>query len=400
MAASIVTSPASRSTSLDPIFFQFQTTLVDGSGAPTVDNLSNFVEIWQEPDGDAAAKIVSLTHAYGTDKRTYVDAHAALNLKPHLPTPATITPDATVATGIAKNAFRKFYLKYADRYGSPPTPETLATSANFYAIFGSLGLDTTGAFFNQAQIIKCHNHVRPDKSLFWKPISHDQPDWAYFYMKSDRNLSAEVLVTYFDGTTSTFTALAAADYAVDKLYWIEAGFRQLQVDTNLAVGKTEADVYRYELRLRTTSLVLATFRYQLDCPCHPWNKYLLLSNGLGGCESVWLKGITSLGYEGERHSLERPRWVGANPQDGLMANYAAQGQHTYEANTGWHSIHYIRHLRQLLLGDIWLIDTQNNRFLKMMADTTSFKLEEDDQQLFSLEFKFKAAWKDQAFNSF
>lgn len=126
----------------------------------------------------------------------------------------------------------------------------------------------------------------------------------------------------------------------------------------------------------------------------------MLDNGLGGCESVRFKGKFQQKYEGKRDIIQKAQSKNFELSEGVFNTFNAEGRHRYIANTGFYPRAYIEHLRQLLLGEVWLMDITHERYIKLIVDTKSFDIHEDDQELFALEFRCRPAYIDNHFNCF
>jgi len=129
--------------------------------------------------------------------------------------------------------------------------------------------------------------------------------------------------------------------------------------------------------------------------------YLLCENGVGGMESIGVRGKKTHQYEVSREVFHRTRWEDWTPAAGDLGHFAQEGQQRWEVSTGWYDASYIKHLRQLLMSDaVYWIDTANERFVKVVVDTETMDDERDDEQLFQLTFQFGLASFDHAYNSY
>ena len=126
---------------------------------------------------------------------------------------------------------------------------------------------------------------------------------------------------------------------------------------------------------------------------------LLFSNGLGGCESACFRGRQSVRYTTAAEEVQRPRPQGWSISDGEFSMLGANGRASRVINTGWYSDpYYLEHLRQMPMGDVWLIDTANQRFERVTVEPGEIEISRDDDTLFSLSFTIRAAWLDAASN--
>lgn len=379
--------------------------VVAGSASFAQPNLTALVKVIELSDGQENT-IVSLQAPYEANTRTVdFDLNGLFDfLNPALPTPASINPTiGSLLNGLTSGSVALAKLRYADRYGLDPVAEALLPSSVFRVIHGALSTDTTGDFPYDEDMWLAHNYrIRDTSEIFWKPIAPDQPDWLYFWSNTAENVTWRFRLVWSDGQetmhnpTSTGLSIEA-----NQLRWVQAGFTQAQL-----AGVTPPDpgleIVRYELQIRKLvgDRILARAYYELGCECHPWSMFLLVDNGLGGMETVWLKGKSTWKYQVERDEIQLTP-IGENTlSSGTLDSFLATGRHLIDVSTGWHDRFYIEHLRQVLLGKTWIVDVKNSRFIRVVVDTKSLDVTEDDQDLFALSFGLKYAVEERAFNNF
>lgn len=383
-------------------------TVTDGEAATDSDNLTAYLQVFEaadDPNDDT--RIVSLHAPYElSSARAVFDLKNIIPLAPALPNPQTIDQviSLTWPHDEAAGAWAKYYLRYAEKSGAPAVSSALLKSDFYYMLHGA----RRGNYVEPPGLISGanlqHAYLRDDGVSFKKPIGADQPDWVYVWTKQAiTDCSIELEITWDNGDTTTETpGFDAFDLEQYHLYWFSAGTAQINFGVfTPPSGATEPVAYNWRLRGSWgifTNALIAQVRFRIYCECHPWNLYLLLDNGLAGCESVYVRGRAKTKYEAERDTARRPRWTDYTVAAGDIFTFNAEGQQVFELNTGWHERYYIEHLRQLLLGDLWIIDTVNKRFLRVICDTKTIDIREDDQQLHSLTFSIRAAWLDQAYH--
>lgn len=377
-------------------------TVADGAASSSVDNLSAYLQVFKvaaDPNDDTLVAALHAPFDLSTARATF-DMKDLFDLAPALPTGNSIDP--TVFTSwpraIASSAYANYYLRYSEKYGVPAVSEALLKSSNYYVLYGGRSGDVlSGITLGTARLQ--HAYLRADGSQFYKPVSMDQPDWIYVYMAVEAtDCRVELQVVWDNGDTTTHAAPGSTFTLLEKtLYWLCSGPLQHNISGFAApTGATDPVYYNWRLLGDTGSgeELLSQVAYKIYCPCHPHNLYLLLDNGAGGMESVLFRGRSKFKYSAERDLARRLRWSGHTAALGDLFNFNPEGQQVFELNTGFHEQYYIEHLRQLLLGDLWLIDTTNKRFLRVVCDSTSLDVHEHDQQLHSLTITVKAAWLD------
>ncbi len=390
-------------TSTDDFNGSIDVQLNNSTGPYLQSNLEAQIEVVQIESNGVENPLSLHSPFYVPTKLADFNLKNAFSLSPHLPASASIGAvlGSTYQWGEAENAFTSYYFRYAEKYGTPAKTRALLRSVDKVAIYGGLSSDTRNTFFAVpgSKDIVCHNYDRSGNHP--KELGPDQPDWIYLFTQNDRTgVAPNVVVTYEDNTTEIFSIPNLSfDLVKDRLYWFSVGLKQMNISL-----PTDKQVVRYTWRLSNVEQTLhyASINFEIDCAPHPWNLYLLMSNGLGGCESVRLKGKTNKDFAVKREKFQKVRTASWTIEDGDYGNFNTRGGHVYRANTGWYEdTNYLEHLQQLLLGDIWLIDTINSRFMKVTADSNSFRdVKKDDEDLFALNFNFRSASIDQNVNHF
>lgn len=379
-------------------------TVTDGEDPAAVDNLTAFVQVFtadDDPNNDTL--VVSLHAPYDINTGlAYFDLKDVLPVEPALPPTLTIGQGIAIEWphGLASAAYTRYFLRYGEKSGIPAVSSALLRSQPYYILHGGRrGNYKVQGGFSFASI----QHAYKDEAgTAWaKPIGPDQPDWVYIWTTNeatDCRVEYEVLWDNGDTTTETFDTFGTFDLEQRRLYWFVSGPAQAPLHNfDPPTGATEPVGYYWRL-LGDVGFggesLLTQVRYLLACPCHPWRMYLMLDNGLGGCESVFVRGKVTTKYEASRDTARRSRWVGHSPALGDMFSFNAEGQQSFEVATGWHPRYYVEHLRQMLLGQMWLIDTANKRFLRVVCETNNVDINTDDTNLHSLNLTLKAGWLD------
>jgi hypothetical protein len=330
--------------------------------------------------------------------RVLLDIAPAFSLlQPHLPSTTSIVSSLVyLRYGKASVAFLEYYLRYAEKSGIPPICDALEKSAHYFALYGG----HSAVAYNPTVERLCHHYLRSDGLPFLKPISESQPDWVYWIASDILSVEVSVLMYWSDGTISEHKPYAAGFTPVpNNLYWMASGFQQLHLHQipNPIGTASEAEVIAYDFRLGEVQAIgeyFFTVKYALEC-CVAWDMYLLYDNGVGGMETVLLRGKKTISNEYQRENLKRtrfPKWT-ANAAE--HDTFAATSRQVWEVSTGWYEdSYYLHHLRQLGLAKCWLVDTQYKRFLKVNVDIKSWEWHSDDQDLHAVSFKIISSWED------
>lgn len=374
-----------------------------GFGQP---NLTALVRVLAISASNEEVEIFLAQAPYDRNRRAAFNLRGAFDwLEAGLPSSGSIEPNvgSTLLNAAPANTVAKARLRYADRFGSgAPKAEAMLPTAFFYVIAGAIAGDAAGGFPYGASFFFLHNYRRRDGVAFRKPIAREQPDWLYFFSKNTATFSVSFTIAWSNGTTTTYTPAAGPGYSIEanSARWIQCGFEQCKLGS-VAPPSPGLEIVGYSPILTVSGLhapVIAHFDVVADW--HPWQLFLLMETGLGGMESVYLRGKSEWKYTADREEYERSPSAENNLQLGERDTYLASARHVVEASTGWQQAHYIEHLRQILLGKTWIIDQVNNRFIRVIVETKTLDVKADDQDLFSLSITLSYAVKDAAFNNY
>lgn len=374
-------------------------------------NLRAMVEVWKDTGVLATDQhLITLHQPYSlATADAYIDISAAFTvLKNTLPSESSINPIVVISQpyAAATDAWTKYYLRYADKYGQPAVAESLLkTTGNYYAMLGAVAADSA----HTATLPLRHAYTRRDTAAFVKPTTEIMPDWIYWVAPStiSGNVYIRVTVYWSDGTESAFNPYGSTGVAVspNAMYWFASGYRQLKVHLETVPGGAEPDAYVVGYRAQITRADAVALlgdhgvTYQVY-PLSDWGAgYLLFSNGVGGMESVALRGKPVEKFNTAAEEYQKPRNFGWSALDGDFAIHSASGRRAWEFNTGWYSDpYYLEHLRQLPIADAWYIDVDKRKFRKVVVSVGEIIIKTGDETLYNLSFTVRAGWQDQSAN--
>lgn len=361
---------------------------------PGVPNLSCYLEVYEEIDTNFVL-VAKLDAPYAASNKFATfnlrSLFSWIPLKNGLP---AYSSNTSWDHDTAEHMVKKIMLKYADRYGSPPENEALTDSPEKYIVYGGLKMKSGGA--ELTQMFVAHNYAIAGSTR--KKVLCKQPDWVYVFTPSAVTLYIDVVIYLNDGSTVTKSVGTIAAGA-HKMTWMESGWDQLQLTQWLETETILQTPWAYDFRVKLSAEEEdpQKVRYRLH-PDHPWNVFLMVNNGMGGFESVWLKGKGTFGFLRTGDEVQRARAPLADPVQGDIGMVNQQVTDTWEVNTGWQDAYYMEMLRQIYLNDVWLIE--NYKFLRVIPETGELKTREDDTQLeFNAEIKLKAGWFDEYYNA-
>jgi hypothetical protein len=359
-----------------------------------VENLSAWIAVCDATTHEVLIKKVG-NYDVSTGECSFAINEAFDDLTPTVPNPVFVLP--TVAAG----SFRHFYIRYADKFGNPSVTEARQSSAIRTVIAGGTSSGNNLPFLGDSVIVLRENTVNHLPPITNQPslITYRQPDWVYLCAAYDlQNIFYDVLIMLDDNTTLLHEPELFFELKRGETQYIATGYRQLGLHTLSAIPSGKK-VVGYDVRFRHDSLgIFYTQSYEVDpFTRHPWNVYILFDNGLGGMETVRLKGKRILKYNAEITTYEN--------DSGELSTAFAEGVESVEVSTGYYTLEYIQKLRQLLLGKLYQVTiaqgvTDQYTFTKIIADTKSFEIIPDDNDLHALVFTFKKAKMERQHNGY
>jgi len=383
--------------------------LFTGSEAPYTPsevNLSALLEVWKFV-GPGYEKLCRVSGPYSTTtKQIDFDISRIFDRNISLPSAASIgVSPGTPYSGEAVGLVEVYQLLYSDQYGDPVAGDDFTTSDDLLAINGGLPADALQDINWAGTLIPLHSYYykRNDAFIFYKPVSPQQPDWIYFVSLVTDNIIVKVTIQYDDGTTDLFTSHTIAVEA-NKAYWTQSGHDQLKITDNADADKTVAG-YQVSLIRESTEQNAYTQFYLVDDVCTLQDLYLLYHNGFGGYESVRMKGATKYTHRVSREKFVRTKWKDFSTDIGNIEQIRVQGNRVYNTHIGHYPAHYIEHLRQMLHGNLWMIDLDltvlaSYRFLRIMCETDSVDLRTDEPGPDGFSISYSPAWEDDGYNVF
>ena len=380
----------------------FAMTVYDSTGFTAVDNLRAVVEIWADTGNEATDSRLAKQHSpYSlTGRNTYFDLAPAFAFMRPVP-PAAVSIPGLGGGLLAGWAYQKWYFRYADKYGNPPTAEKLVKSGSGNIVF--YGSNSTAAIRNYADELLRHAYFRQDGMMFEKQVTTAQPDWVYSYIQATSSTYKLRTTATWSGGTTQVIETATMSLTEGNVYAFCSGFTQLGLDL-LTPPSTDEVIESYVLELVGTVAGIdfqvwqVCYRISADCP--QWGLVLLFENGVGGMETVHLAGKTAEGYQADADLVQRVRLPDSENQDAEIEKLDPTGSASWLAHTPWYDDdYYLTHLRQILLANrAWLVDVENERYLPVNVQTAEITTRRDDNDLYGIEVSIRAAWSERAAN--
>lgn len=383
-------------------------TVTDSAGWTTAENLRAELEVWSDsgnPNTDKSLLKIHAPYDFSTSEAKFNLQDGFSGLKSHLPPassiPPTDTPASAHAWGLATDAVQKFYFRYADKFGTSPVAQAMKKSPQSYlAQLGSRSGDSP-SLGTVPQL--AHNWRRFDGKTWWKPVSDQQPDFVYWRAIVGGNFTPVVHLWWSNGGETNYTPFdTPLALEEGKFYFFATGFRQLKLQL-APPPATGAYIVRYRVGIvpgdAEGTWYLAPL-YEVKVENSDWGIYLLYETGLGGMETVWLRGKSTSGYEVSGIEAQQFRDIGWTVEKGDFDNYAQSGRQIWEVSTGFNDDSvYLEGLRQLPLAKCWMADLRERRWKRVIVEAKKIEgVAEDDRDLHEMTFTVRAAWQDESFN--
>jgi hypothetical protein len=277
---------------------------MDGGDAyrldPTIKpNLSFVLQVWLEKEylsGVYEQIATDIEQPADPTGRTTFDVQALLDayVSEHLP------PLGQYVALRADSLFRRFYLKSAEKYGTPPVPAALSSAAQHYVVLGGLSQEEAAA------------NTWPDYQaaikpfLTWEPLLQSvlllQPAYLY-YMHDTFDVSAFTVwrrVRYLNGSIRDDALATVIDVRRFEVFCLQVSPGALGLDT--------PDVAGYDIWVANAAGVLLSQvrRYQLDFAYYPQQRFFLYTNSLGGVNTLAAVGDSKLMLDVKSEEADRP----------------------------------------------------------------------------------------------
>ncbi|UOQ99913.1 SprB repeat-containing protein [Hymenobacter sp. 5317J-9] len=288
----------------------------------TKPNLTFLCEVWVEKDYlSGAFELVGgvLEQPADRDGRTVFQVETLLDvfLQHHVP--------AVGLSGVvrADPMFRRFYLKYAESYGTPPVRSGTSVLTQNYVVLGGLNFYESRArtFFDRYQ-----GAVMP--FLTWEPpaktVVADQPEFLYYLVsKSTAGFRFQLRVQYTDGTNEVINLGGVDNVRLHEVYCRPVGYEALQLAAIAESAGADKVVLWWEIFVTTPDEATALSevrRYELDRKTYPKRRFFLFATSLGGMATYAALGeaqVVDVELTGEESS--RTLTPDSDPLDGDTA---------------------------------------------------------------------------------
>jgi hypothetical protein len=301
----------------------------------TKPNLSFLCEVWVE-ETYLSGVFVRLggTQEQPADAqgRTVFDAQALLDgyLQEHLPDLNQAVPSR------ADSLFRRFYFRYAEKFGVPAVAAALSSQVRHYVVLGGLDFYESSAA-GLARWLAYQARIKP--FLTWEPnnkkLLATQPEYLYYMVDSLAVTSFQVWarVSYADGRVAERLVATVPGVHRFEVYCLPAGYQQLALAPPLP---GDPAVVAWEVWVSDEQGVAQTERrrYLLTTDYVARPRYFLYTTSLGGTATLACTGDAKIALEVKVEEADRPLGVGYDPLLGDTLVLDRAGTPTLSVATG------------------------------------------------------------------
>lgn len=343
-------------------------------------NLSFLAEVWVERDYLSGVYVQAgpqLEQPADPQGRTIFDVQALLDayVTEHLP------PADGPAAALAEGAFKRFYLKSGEKFGTPPVPAALSTAQVHVVLCG--GLSPAEAAAGRWPAYQAD--VKP--FLTWEPdyqrVLPEQPVYLYYqHVGAPTTVDVQLRVRHTDGSASQSVLTSFAIRRWEVLYLV-LGPTELGLNGTSLSGATVAG---YDVWVTgPTGTVLSQVRHFLiERAYYPDQRFFLYSNSLGGANVLAALGQAKLTLEVKAEEAER---AGYDPDLGDVAVLDRRGTPTVAVATGPRRRAQVQADQELLLSRRVVLVRGGTYWPGRVAAAT-FTVRDEAEGLAALSFEF------------
>ncbi|MDJ1472827.1 SprB repeat-containing protein [Xanthocytophaga flava] len=354
------------------------------SDPATKPNLTFLCEVWVEKDylQENFVQVAVLEQPADSNGSTTFEVQTILDaqLKPYLP------EGKETIVSRADSVFKRFYLRYTEKFGSPAVPGAYTQADIRYVLLGGLSFEeySRNTFFTSYL-----PSVRPFFS--WEPVTKevfsDQPEYLY-YMPDSFTLGSFQIncqITFTDGTTHSFVAFTVSDVKRYELYCIPAGFAQLGLDTKQPAKTVQS--WQINISGANSQTISQTRYYTLKSEYVAQKRYFLYLNSLGGYNTLCVTGKSTLELEPQSTNLEKIRPVNYKASAGEITTVRKYAETTLKITTQPFKADQLRALSDFVISESVIL-FRNNRYLGGVVEMKTAIVHDETSTDNSLAFEF------------
>ena len=342
-------------------------------------NLSFVAEVWVEREylsGIYEQVGPQLEQPADLSGRTTFDVQALLDAHVHEHVPALEAGLATRAEGL----FKRFYLKSAERFGTPPVTAGLASAQVHVVLCG--GLSPAEAEAGRWPAYQAA--VQP--FLTWEPdyqkVLPTQPAYLYYqHVAEDGDVELRLSVRYVAGTTAEQLLTPLVGARRWEVYCLAVG--------PAALGLTGPEVAGYDVWLATAAGVRRSQvrHFVLEQAYYPQQRFFIYSNSLGGANVLAALAPAKQTLELVATEAQRPAY---DPDLGDVATLERVGKPTLSVTTGQRLRRQVQADQELLYSRRVVL-LKDGQYWPGRVAAATYTVRDEEQGLASLSFDFVLA---------
>jgi hypothetical protein len=290
------------------------------------DNLSFVCEVYLEEDylSDTFAKKYESEHPARTDGSTYFNVEQVLNSFMS----AAVPTFGDTAILRVPEVFKRFYLRYFEKYGTPPTPAAATQIDTFYVLFGGL---SDQEFAKDVFFDTYLQEQRP--FLSWQPqevsIADDQHAYLHFVVAVPgyTSITQRITVQFTDGQVVSFDFGTVSGVQPFEVYRFPAGVEQLGLD----VMDPDKVIDTYDIQLFSGQDAVSEQRSYWVRPTRKHYRKLIYLNSLGAWDHLLCMGRGSESIRTSEETISRELPVDFSYADRRNITVSKNGQITARA---------------------------------------------------------------------
>lgn len=347
----------------------------------TKPNLSFICKVFVELEylSDVFTEVLVMEQPADSEGKTVFDAQIALAayVTPTLPE----VGQATVS--MAGNNFKRFYLRYTEKYGTPPEESTYTQVDMNYVVLGGLTEVEYAAntFFDSYQDTQ--------KPFFtWSPaiknVFKEQPEYLYFMVNAFdlTSFKAKVRLFYTDGTSETFTFHTQSDILKYELYIIPAGYDLLEL-ADLAAGTVKA----YEVFITDADNIIISElkRFKLITDYFPVKRFLMFLNSVGGFDTLSATGKGKMTIDTDEVVADKILAHDHSVSEPDFEIISKVGSPSIKVSTGYIGKDYADRLQDFVLSTLYYL-LKDERYIPVNVSSRNAEIFDEDDTLKNIEF--------------
>jgi len=345
----------------------------------TKPNLSFVAQVWVELEYGAGNFVQvgpELEQPADAGGRTVFDVQALLDIHVREHVPAPSAPLAARAEGV----FTRFYLKSAEKFGTPPVTAPLATAQVHVVLCG--GLSPAEAVAGNWPAYQAA--VQP--FLTWEPdyqrVLPAQPAYLYYqHVATDGDVLLWSKVHHVDGTSTDSQLTTLAKVRRWEVHCLAVG--------PAALGLAGPEVAGYDVWLATAAGVRRSQvrHFVLERDFYPQQRFFIYSNSLGGANVLAALGTAKQTLEVVATEAQRPAY---DPDLGDVATLDRLGTPTLSVITGPRRRDQVQADQELLYSRRVVLLKEGQYWPGRVAPAT-YTVRDEEQGLARLAFDFVLA---------